>query len=809
MKRIIGILLFSLLYLQGCNGTSGENGPDPFGSGGSTPVLALNISVFDESCSGAPINSIELGEAFCIQAQLTRDGLGFEGQVIDFSAGLGQLAVDSRLTDAQGVAQVLLTSDNLGAGTVTVNSDSLSANANVEFLQGQQVISQAALTLAIEQNGQGVSQFRQSEAVNVQAALVDGVGQPVAGQIVSFSSVLGTFSPQSSLTDSQGVARVQFSALSGDLGAAAMTAQAEVAGVSVTGSVNYQILADNSLPQQQVRLGHFNQNGDFVEGQMGVSVDGDPVTISAGATLGLTVSIVDENDQLIASPNSISFSSNCFVEGAASLDASVNTLNGTAQATYQDLSCAGNAGNEDLITATLVVGEQNFNLQQLVSIQAESVGSIQFVSAEPNNLTIAGTGGQNAASASTLTFAVTGTLGNPLAQQRVDFALNTEIGGLSLTNLTGLTNSQGQVSTRVLAGTVPTSVRVTASTSVGENAEIKTQSDLLTINTGLPDQNSMSISATVLNPEAFNRDGETSEINVRLADSFNNPVPDGTAVSFTTEGGSIESSCLTQNGTCSVTWTSQSPRPDDHRVTILATAIGHETLFDTNGNNLFDDEDGSAIADGLDAGFYTSNFAASGFIDHSEAWRDDNENGVKDATENVFFDFNGDGQFSAADGLFNGPQCTHSSLCGQGTASSLHVRKAMVLVMSSSDVLWYLYQGEVDDANLVYSNDESLSGVPNALQLGAGESTQLVLVMTDTAGQVLPTGTQIGTLNSSGVLQDILFTVSNSTRFADSSATGHVVLLPLETGDGSTRTVTYTVETPSAARTSVSFTITP
>jgi hypothetical protein len=47
------------------------------------------------------------------------------------------------------------------------------------------------------------------------------------------------------------------------------------------------------------------------------------------------------------------------------------------------------------------------------------------------------------------------------------------------------------------------------------------------------------------NLEAQDYDGEVANITVRLSDSFGNPVPDNTVVSFTAEGGQIQSSCTT------------------------------------------------------------------------------------------------------------------------------------------------------------------------------------------------------------------------------------------------------------------------
>jgi hypothetical protein len=134
-------------------------------------------------------------------------------------------------------------------------------------------------------------------------------------------------------------------------------------------------------------------------------------------------------------------------------------------------------------------------------------------------------------------------------------------------------------------------------------------SDQLVVSTGVPEQNSFSLSAAIKNVEGGQFNGCTAPtgtaITARLADHFHNPAPDGTAVSFTAEGGSIDASCLTgliqttqpdgtsvtQKGTpgeCSVRFCAGNPRPADGRVTILAYALGEESFVDSNGNNRYD-----------------------------------------------------------------------------------------------------------------------------------------------------------------------------------------------------------------------------
>jgi hypothetical protein len=293
------------------------------------------------------------------------------------------------------------------------------------------------------------------------------------------------------------------------------------------------------------------------------------------------------------------------------------------------------------------------------------LGSIEFVSATPDFIVLQGTGGTGRSETSVVTFQVKGTDGSPMVGQSVDFALNTEIGGLSLASTTAKTNADGKVSTVVRAGTIPTSVRVTATvtgtSASGATISINTQSDMLTLSTGIPDQNSFSLSISKFNPEAWNFDGEEVDVIARLADHFNNPVPDGTTVYFTAEGGSIQPSCQTKDGACSVKWISQKPRPSDHRVTILATAIGNESFVDKDSDGRYTNADGEPYIDSNDNNIADEPFTDTNnnrifdepFVDEANGRYDPNEtftdelNGVYDYGE-LFTDV-GNGTYDAGE----------------------------------------------------------------------------------------------------------------------------------------------------------------
>ena len=268
-------------------------------------------------------------------------------------------------------------------------------------------------------------------------------------------------------------------------------------------------------------------------------------------------------------------------------------------------------------------------------------------------------------------FRVTDSTGGPVAGSTVDFSLNTTVGGIMLTPTTATSDVQGFIQTVVSAGSVATSVRVTA-TVISVTPVIATQSDQLTITTGIPDNDSVSLSTACVNVEGWNIDGITSQTTIRMADRYNNPVPDGTAVTFTAEGGQIGGSCQTatfptEAGVCSVSWVTQAPRPPNGRVSILATAIGEESFTDVDSNGRFNGTDFEAPI--------------------GEPYRDDNENMVYDVNE-VFSDFNSNGARDdevQADYLgFNGLLCdVATGNCNPN--ETLFVSDDIVIVMSSSN----------------------------------------------------------------------------------------------------------------------------
>ena len=514
--------------------------------------------------------------------------------------------------------------------------------------------------------------------------------------------------------------------------------------------------------------------GSFQEGVLAIAL----TTLSSGGSTSITATVVNANGSpYTQAAVNVTFSSNCISLGKAKVTSPVPLVNGVATTTYTAQGCSGN----DVISATTSVptppGVGLLSATGIINVLPPVFGSLEFVSATPTNMGLKGSGGLP--ETSVVVFKVKDTGGNVVAGQSVSFTLNTTVGGLSLSPVSAFSDSQGLVQTVVAAGTVATAVRVTA-TITGTDPPIRTQSNQLTITTGIPDQNSFSLSIKTLNPEAGDRDSEVVPVTIHLSDHFNNPVPDGTAIAFTTEGGQIPGSCTTVAGVCTVDWVSSEPRPANHVVTILATAIGNESFVDTNGNGRMDNT-GDTFTDTDDL---------------PEAFRDDNENGVRDPTEE-FLDFNANGLYDPRDHKYNGILCTDLANAIGGICDapkSLHVRGSGVIVMSGSVAVITI------PAAISFPVCSTSSPFSPAQQ-------NFIVKVRDIRGQVMPAGTTIAVSTTNGTLlgttsvtvpntivaEDYVFTIqSDATQTGATSGPGTIAFsnINYSIGEGGTATIT-------------------
>lgn len=530
---------------------------------------------------------------------------------------------------------------------------------------GNGVVSLSPTAAAIETVQIDNANLQINETGNVSATFVNLSNQPIAGLQVTFSTTFGSLSPSSGIavTDANGVAKIQVLAGS-SAGTGIVTATASVNGVKISKPVTFAV----AMPPITISTPTV-----------------DVPNLGPGGSTGISVILRDANGNLFTTPVDVSFTSNFAATGKATLISPVHTVNGVASSTY---TATGGVG-----TDTITVSVGSASVTATVTVKGADANSISFVSATPKNITLKGMGGLGGSETSTVVFKVLDVNGQPKAGQTVDFALNTTVGGLSLTSYSGSSASDGTVSTIVQAGVVATPVRVTA-TIRGSSPVISTQSDLLVVSTGIPSQSYMSLAVATHNPEAYSIDGVQDVFTVFLADHFGNPVPDGTAVYFSAQSGQIQPSCTTVNGSCSVTWTSSGQRTPDGRAAILAYAVGEESFIDINGN-------GVADAGTCDPSKTLQEPAQCGeFVDMPQAYRDDAHLGgyapagtvvvspfAHDPTVptfpgfvgDPFVDFNGSGKVDR-DGLFNG---ILRPISATGPTTK-HVFQNNVIVMSTS-----------------------------------------------------------------------------------------------------------------------------
>jgi hypothetical protein len=573
----------------------------------------------------------------------------------------------------------------------------------------------------------------------------------VSGVPVTFTATSGGLEVTQGTTDSSGQATANLTT-AGDSSLRTITVTATAG--SLTATVNVAVVA-GSGGGSGIQMG----SGTGSAFQPGAIAVGAP-TLSAGGSTSLQVVLQNTDGTLYTSEATVTFSSACVAQGLANVGAPVVTSSGIATATYAATGCSG----DDTITASSTVSGASLTATGNVSVAASSVGSIQFVSATPTNIALQGTGDSTRPEASTVIFRVLDSSGGPRVGATVTFALNTSVGGITLGPTTATSGTDGRVQTVVQAGTVATSVRVTATVTSATPA-IATQSSQLTVTTGIPDQDSFSLAVTCPNVEGLNFDGETIAVTARLSDRFNNPVPDGTAVAVTTSGGSIQSQCntgttSTEAGVCTVNWTSTNPRPGNGIAAILATAIGEESFTDANGNGRLD--------------------PSENIQDLGERFLDVNNDGLYDVGEPIY-DFNNNSTRDPADGLFNGVLCNDPARC-DASATSTGIGASNSIVMSGS-------VAEADPVELtVLSIGDS----------GVAKTVQFPFLVFDVNDNPMPRGTTVtATVNGAGYT---LGTPGSYTIPCTRAPTTHRFTINATTA-ATTGNLTMTVTTPKGTAT--------
>jgi hypothetical protein len=343
---------------------------------------------------------------------------------------------------------------------------------------------------------------------------------------------------------------------------------------------------------------------------------------------------------------------------------------GTVTTIFQAGATIGAVG---ISAAHSASGAANTLALALTQPAASTPGGIQFISAIPGAVGVVGSGQPTTSS---VTFRVTDPNGGPIPGQTVSFTMTGPVGSYigpsdsTPTTATGTTNSAGNVSVPLNAGSAAGPVTIRADVTVGATT-FTTATSVISIGGAVPSAHHFTIATSRFNLPGLVKAGFEATISVFLADRFSNfNILAGTQVSFFTEAGAVDTSVnLSDTGSGSVTIRTQNPMPTtvvsatpfnrNGHLKVIAVVRGEEGFFDVNGNGLYD------------PGIDTFTTGVNG-MDQDEPFVDTNDNGLWDGPGctqpgcitthpgEQFVDSNGNGRWDAANGVWDGPGCTQA-----------------------------------------------------------------------------------------------------------------------------------------------------
>lgn len=394
--------------------------------------------------------------------------------------------------------------------------------------------------------------------------VVDNTQNPIINAKVAFDIdaegiELSQTTSGSVLTDAEGVAQIFLKPSSAEVsGAYTISANATYEQQSATANTTFSVQATNvSLSAITAESNNLASGG-----QTPISLK---VTDQAGTVLsGVLVNLNSSCGQI---PEQVTSDSEGMVEAvfkAINLDTTL---------------CSGNVR----ISATT----GNSTQSTTVIVASAEATSIIYTSSDVS-LGIRGSGSSSTGQAEFTVYSGATTLAN----EQVRVSLEKSPFGLTFgpnrnqQSYVTTTDASGQVVVPIFPGTTPGPVEIEV--SLVDDPLINALSKNITVASSRVTQTGLSLSweKNVLD---WSLDGDSSEINARMVDRNGNAVPDGTVINFTAEGGKVTSSCATNDGVCSVTFSTQNPRPGDGRVSILAVAEGEKDYIDMNENNAWDE----------------------------------------------------------------------------------------------------------------------------------------------------------------------------------------------------------------------------
>lgn len=444
------------------------------------------------------------------------------------------------------------------------NDGSSSGNITTNPSTGEEVKSVNISTIQLIDRNGNFTQAIAAEGVSAQVKVTDQSGKGISGALVTFTVTGGVVLGSSNgavLTNTNGEASISVKPENLNTnGAYQISAVADFDGTEAsTPALNFSLQATNIIL---------------------VDLTAASTQLESGGSTNITLKTQDANTKVNQNNVNVEFTAPCGKFEPATV---VSSNQGNVTTTYKAIGTDGK-----LCTGTQKISATGLNIPEVgidVSIKPLEANSLVYTSNKVN----LGIRKSGSASSGQIEFTLYAN-GVPIADQDVLIEKVQAPEDLSFVsfgnqnNKTIKSDSNGKVIVNLYPGDKPGPVEIRATLVSDKNVSAVSKNVSVSIGRVTQDGLSLSVSKNSLQNVI---DGDTATITARMVDRTRNPVPDGTVISFVSEGGKVEPNCSTVQGVCSVTLTTQEPRPLDNRVTVLAYVEGDKSFTDLDGDNLY------------------------------------------------------------------------------------------------------------------------------------------------------------------------------------------------------------------------------
>lgn len=456
---------------------------------------------------------------------------------------------------------VLLASCGGGGGYYGSND---SGNTSGSGENGQTPVTAINITnITLSDTNNTLTNSITAAGVTAKVKVTDASGKGISGAIVTFSGegvVWGTTNG-AVLTNADGEATI--SVKPEDLNA--------TGAYQISATVNYNGKSASTQPSSFTL-----QAANIVLVGMAPAV----TSLESGASTNITLKTQDANTKVNQNNVTVNFSATCGTFEPAMV---ISSNQGDVATSYKSI---GSDGKLCEGTQTITASGSNIPESKVTVNIAEIKADSLVYTSDAVNLGINSSG---SAASGQIEFTLYAN-GTPAANKDVQIELLRAPNDLSFFALgnraakTVKSDPSGKVIVTLYPGNIPGPVEIKA--TLVSNANVSALSKNVAVSTGRVTQAGLSLSVSK-NSLQNQIDGDTATIIARMVDRTRNAVPDGTVISFVSEGGNVEPNCSTVKGMCSVTLTTQNPRPLDNRVTVLAYVEGDKSYTDLNGDNVY------------------------------------------------------------------------------------------------------------------------------------------------------------------------------------------------------------------------------